>query len=67
MCGLENQALITSFDYLIEQGIEVGSLVFDGLMIYKDNVSPIRLEEILTGLSKRVKDIMGVISLLPTN
>ena len=28
-------------------------------MIYKDNVSPTRLEEILTGLSKRVKDIMG--------
>ena len=59
MCQLENQALMTAFDYLIEHNIEVGSLVFDGLMIYKDNVSPARLEEILVGLSERIKDVMG--------
>ena len=53
MCTLENQALITAFDYLIEQNIEVSSLVFDGLMIYKDNMSPTRLQEILVGLSNR--------------
>ena len=43
MCGLENQALMAAFDYLIEQNIEVGSPVFEGLMIYQDNVSPTRL------------------------
>jgi len=59
MCGLENQALMTAFGYLIEQNIEVGSLVFDGLMIYKDNVPPRRLEEILVGFSERIKDVMG--------
>ena len=48
-----------AFDYLIEQDIEVGSLIFDGLMVYKDNVSPTRYEEILVGLGKRVKDVMG--------
>ena len=28
-------------------------------MVYKDDVSPTRLEEILVGLSKRVKDVIG--------
>jgi len=59
MCALENQVLITAFNYLIEQNIEVGSLVFDGLMIYKDSVSPTRLEEILVGLGKRNKIVIG--------
>ena len=59
MCGLENQALMTAFDYLIEQGIEVGSLMFDGLIIYKDKISLSRLEVILADLGKRVKDVMG--------
>jgi len=59
MCTLENQALMTAFSYLIEENIEVSSLVFDGLMIYKDNISPTRLQEILVGLSKLVKDVMG--------
>ena len=49
MCGLENQAVMTAFDYLREQGIKVGSLVFDRLMIYKYKVSPTRLGEILVG------------------
>ena len=59
MCDLENKALMIAFDCLLEQNIEVGSLVFDGLMIYKDNVSPTRLEDILVGLSKRIKDVMS--------
>ncbi|CAC5382050.1 unnamed protein product [Mytilus coruscus] len=59
MCSLENKALMTAFDYLTEQGIEVGSLVFDGLMIYKDNVSSERLSEILAGCSQNVKEVMG--------
>ena len=59
MCRLENQALMTSFKYLTEQGIEVASLVFDGLMIYKKDISPERLKNILTGLIERVKTEMG--------
>ncbi|CAC5382128.1 unnamed protein product [Mytilus coruscus] len=59
MCSLENKALMTAFDYLTEQGIEVGSLVFDGLMIYKDNVSSERLLQILAGCSQKVKEVMG--------
>jgi len=52
MCDLENKALI-------EQNIEVGSLVFDGLMIYKHSMSSTRLDEILVGLGIRIKDVMG--------
>ncbi|CAC5375876.1 unnamed protein product [Mytilus coruscus] len=59
MCSLENKALMIAFEYLTEQEIEVGSLVFDGLMIYKDNVSPERLSEILKGCSQKVKEVMG--------
>ncbi|CAC5381962.1 unnamed protein product [Mytilus coruscus] len=58
MCSLENKSLMTAFDYLTEQGIEVGSLLFDGLMIYKDNVSSERLLEILAGCSQNVKEVM---------
>ncbi|CAC5401036.1 unnamed protein product [Mytilus coruscus] len=58
MCSLENKALMTVFDYLTEQGIEVGSLVFDGLMIYKNNVSIEQLSGILDGCSQMVKEIM---------
>jgi len=49
---------MAAFDYPIEQNIEVGSLVFDGLMIYKDDVIPTRLEEILVGLGERVKVVI---------
>ena len=59
MCKLENQALMSAFNYLVEQKIEVGSLVFDGLMIYKKDVPPERLENVLIGLSQRVKEEMG--------
>lgn len=50
---------MAAFDYLTEQGIEVGSLVFDGIMIYKDKVSPERLPQLLAGCSQRVKEVMG--------
>ncbi|CAC5362555.1 unnamed protein product [Mytilus coruscus] len=59
MCSLENKALLIAFDYLTEQEIEVGSFVFDGLMIYKDNVPSEGLPEILKGCSQKVKEVMG--------
>ena len=41
LCKLENKALMAAFDYLNEKGIEVAALVFDGIMIYKNNVTDI--------------------------
>ena len=57
MCDLESRTLITAFNYLTEKGIEVGSLVFDGLMIYKEDVE--NLEDVLVGLRERVKEELG--------
>ena len=57
MCDLKNRTLITAFNYFTEKGIEVGSLVFDGLMIYKKNVE--NLEDVLVGLRERVKEELG--------
>jgi len=34
MCNRDNRALMTALDFLIERGNEVGSMVFDRLMIY---------------------------------
>ena len=41
LCGLENKALMAAFDYLNGKGIEVAALVFDGMMVYKNNVTDI--------------------------
>ena len=41
LCKLENKALMAAFDYLNGKGIEVAALVFDGLMIYKNDVTDI--------------------------
>ena len=49
MCKLKNKALMAVFDYLNEKGIEVTYLVFDGLLIFKNNESDIA--EILEGCS----------------
>ena len=57
MCDLENRTLITAFNYLTKQGIEVGSFVFGGLMIYKKDAK--NLEDVLVGLRKRVKEEIG--------
>ncbi|CAC5417575.1 unnamed protein product [Mytilus coruscus] len=59
MCSLENKALMAAFDYLTEQEIEVGALVFDGLMIHKKGVPRTRLPEILQGCSQKVKEVVG--------
>ena len=52
LCKLENKALMAAFDYLNGKGIEVAALVFDGLMIYKNNVTDI--VGILKGCSSSV-------------
>lgn len=55
MCSLEKKALMIAFDFLKEQEIEVRSRVCDGLMIYKDNVPPEKLPEILKGCSQKIE------------
>ena len=39
--GLENKALMAAFDYLNGKGIEVAALVFDGMIVYKNDVTDI--------------------------
>ena len=56
MCKLENKALMAAFDYLNGKDIEVASLVFDGLLICKYNVSDIA--EILKGCSSSVDHVL---------
>ena len=56
MCKLENKALMSAFDYLNENNVEVSALVFDGLMVYKDTITDIN--EILKRCSKSVKETM---------
>ena len=56
LCGLENKALMAAFDYLNGKGIEVAVLVFDGLMIYKNDVTDIA--GILQGCSSSVNQVL---------
>ncbi|CAC5420868.1 unnamed protein product [Mytilus coruscus] len=57
--SLENKALMIAFDYLTKQNIEVGALVFDGLMVYKEDVSELMLPELYEKCSAEVKKVMG--------
>ena len=56
LCGLENKALMAAFDYLNGKGIAVAVLVFDGLMIYKNDVTDIA--GILQGCSSSVNQVL---------
>ena len=38
MCDMENQALMIMYDTPTENNVKVAALVFDGLMIYKEDV-----------------------------
>ena len=54
--GLENKALMAAFDYLNGKGIEVAVLVFDGLLIYKNDVTD--NAGILQGCSSSVNQVL---------
>ena len=56
LCKLEKKALMAAFDYLNGKGIEVAALVFDGLMIYKNDVTDI--VGILKGCSSSVNQVL---------
>ena len=51
-----NPLLMAAFDYLNGKGIEVAALVFDGIMIYKNNVTDIA--GILKGCSSSVDQVL---------
>ena len=57
MCSLENKTLMAAFDYLTSINVEVSSLVFDGLMVYKKDVKD--LENLMKGCSDYVKENVG--------
>ena len=56
LCRLEKKALMAAFDYLNGKGIEVAVLVFDGLMLYKNDVTDIA--GILQGCSSSVNQVL---------
>ena len=56
LCKLEDKALMAAFEYLNGKGIEVAALVFDGLMIYKNDVTDI--VGILKGCSSSVSQVL---------
>ena len=56
LCKLENKALMAAFDHLNGKGIEVAALVFDGLMIYKNDVTDIA--GILKGFSSSINQVL---------
>ena len=59
MSNLENQALMCAYDYLVDGNIEVCALVYDGIMIYKNNITEDCISKLLKALSTQVKSIMG--------
>ena len=59
MCSLENKALMTAFDYLNSKNVEVLSLVFDGLMVYKKDMDRNSLEGLMKECSDYVKEKIG--------
>jgi len=58
LCELENLILLTSVQYLINLGYSVDVLVFDGMMIRKDENKPLT-EELFINLSGYVLDKTG--------
>lgn len=55
MCDLEHRALMCAYDVCNKHQIRVASLVFDGLMVYKSDVSPSLLKQVLIDMAKMVK------------
>ena len=53
LCTLENELLLSSVQYLINEGFNVDVLVFDGCMIRKDENKTIT-DELLNGLNEYV-------------
>lgn len=60
MCNLENMVLMYMYDFFKLQGISVGVLVFDGLMIEKSLVTSQRLEVLLTECSEGIYKDFGI-------
>ena len=58
LCSLENEILLHSVQYLMNEGYNVDVLVFDGCMIRRDESKDIT-DELLTGLSEYILEKTG--------
>jgi hypothetical protein len=58
ICDMENKIIQCSYNYLLDNRIEVGALCFDGLMIKKDTVD--NLDELLINLNKHIYDNLDI-------
>ena len=55
MCDLENKALMAAYDVCILNKVRVCSLVYDGLMIRKNDISPSKIPKLLKKMSDEVR------------
>jgi hypothetical protein len=54
MMDLENKALMCAYDVCLSRGIRVASLIYDGLMVYKNDIPPGGISLILQDMSDLV-------------
>ena len=57
MTELENQALMCMYDVCLEENIEVASLCYDGMMVYKKDL-PGDVNKLLRKMENRIKTIL---------
>jgi len=60
MSEMENRALMVAYDVMRKHHIEVSSLVYDGLMIYKKDCDETRIPQLLEILTKSCKSILDI-------
>lgn len=60
MSEMENRALMVAYDVMKKHHIEVSSLVYDGLMIYKKDCDETRIPQLLQILTKSCKSILDI-------
>lgn len=61
MLNYENRFLMAMYDWLkIQQGVSVEVLVYDGLMLSKDNINKKQLQILLKGCEKVLADKFGI-------
>ena len=60
MSEMENRALMVAYDVMKKHRIEVSSLVYDGMMVYKKDCDETRIPQLLEILTKSCKSILGI-------
>jgi hypothetical protein len=59
LCNLENQCLQNLVSYCQMNGVKISSLIFDGLMVYKETV------EDIDSLCKQLQENLKALEVLP--